>query len=341
MDTHGEVHVAVVVSPLGEVLGTESFPTTAAGYRRLLVWARKLGTVRRAGVEGTGTFGAGLSRYLLAQHVEVYEVNRPDRTARRLRGKSDPLDAQAAARAVLSGRARARAKTGDGPVHSARMFKLAKDSAVKARTQAINQLKAVLVIADPALRERLSSLGNRELFRTCARLSLRDGDDEDAVPQATHMTLSMLAQRIEQHTGQIDELNQRLTRLVERHAPQLLIPVGIGPDSAVTLLITMGDNPERLNIEASFAAMCGVSPIEYSSGRRSSRRLNHGGDRQANAALHRIVFTRLRFDPRTQAYYERRAQEGKTRREIIRCLKRYTARDVFNLVRPVSTGPLS
>ncbi|XDO64460.1 transposase [Streptomyces sp. RLB1-33] len=218
VDTHGEVHVAAVVSPLGKVLGTESFPATAAGYRRLLVWARKRGTVRRAGVEGTGTFGAGLSRYLLAQHVQVYEVNRPDRTACRLLGKSDPLDAQATARAVLSGRVQARAKTGDGPVHSARMYKLAKDSAVKARTQAINQLKAVLVIADPTLRERLSSLGNRELFRTCARFSLPNGDDEDAVAQATHITLSLLAQRIEQLTGQIDELNRRLTGLVERHA---------------------------------------------------------------------------------------------------------------------------
>ncbi|MFJ3616769.1 transposase [Streptomyces iakyrus] len=258
-------------------------------------------------MEGTGTFGAGLSRYLLAQHVKVYEVNRPDRSARRLLGKSDPLDAQAAARAVLSVRARVRAKTGDGPVHSARLFKLAKDSAVKARTQAINQLKAVLVIADPALRERLSSLGNAELFRTCARLAPHDGGgDEDAVSQATHLTLRMLGERIEQLTGQIDELNQRLPRLVERHAPQLLEPVGIGPDSAVTLLITMGDNPDRLNTEASFAALCGVSPIEYSSGRRSTRRLNQGGDRQANAALHRIVFTRLRHDPRTQAYYERR-----------------------------------
>ncbi|MEU9590870.1 IS110 family transposase [Streptomyces sp. NPDC048193] len=337
------MHVAAVLSPLGKILGTESFPATAAGYRQLLVWARKRGTVRRAG-EGTGTFGAGLSRYLLAQHIQVFEVNRPDRTARRLLGKSDPLDAQAAAqaaaRAVLSGRVRARAKSGDGPVHSARIFKLAKNSAVKARTQAINQLKAVLVIADPALREQLSSLGNAELFRTCARLAPHDGGgDEDAVAEATHLTLRMLAERIEQLTAQIDELNQRLTRLVERHAPQLLEPVGIGPDSAVTLLITMGDNPERLNTEASFAALCGVSPIEYSSGRRSTRRLNYGGDRQANAALHRIVFTRLRHDPRTQAYYERRTQEGKTRREIIRCLKRYAAREVFNLVRPVARTP--
>lgn len=149
----------------------------------------------------------------------------------------------------------------------------------------------------------------------------------------------MLAKRIEQLTGQINELNQRLTRLVERHAPQLLVPVGIGPDSAVTLLIIMGDNPERLNTEASFPALCGVSPVEYSSGRRRTRRLNYGGDRQANAALHRIVFTRLRHDPRTQAYYERRTQEGKTRREIIRCLKRYAAREVFNLVRPASRTP--
>ncbi|MFF9498045.1 transposase [Streptomyces flaveolus] len=225
-------------------------------------------------------------------------------------------------------------------MHSARIYKLAKDSAVKARTQAINQLKAVLVIADPALRERMSSLGNAELFRTCVRLGPGDGgNDQAAVTQATHMTLRMLAERIEQLTGQINELNQRLTRLVEHHAPQLLEPVGIGPDSAVTLLITMGDNPERLNSEASFAALCGVSPIEYSSGRRRTRRLNYGGDRQANAALHRIVFTRLRHDLRTQAYYERRTQEGKTRREIVRCLKRYAAREVFNLVRPVSHTP--
>ncbi|MER6074099.1 transposase [Streptomyces sp. NPDC001817] len=267
-------------------------------------------------------------------------MNRPDRSARRLLGKSDPLDAQAAGRAVLSGRARAQAKSGDGPVHGARIYKLAKDAAVKARAQAINQLKAVLVIADPALRDRLSSLGNAELFRTCASLSPPDGGgDEDAVAQATHMTLRMLAERVEQLTGQIDELNQHLTQLVERHAPQLLVPMGIGPDSAVTLLITMGDNPERLRSEASFAALCGVSPIEYSSGRRNMRRLNHGGDRQANAALHRIVFTRLRHDPRTQAYFARRTRDGKTRREIIRCLKRYAAREVFNLFRTVSSVP--
>ena len=133
-------------------------------------------------------------------------------------------------------------------------------------------------------------------------------------------------------------MDARLARLVERHAPQLLDVVGIGPDTAVTLLITMGDNPERLDSEASFAALCGVSPVERSSGRRQYRRLNRGGDRQANAALHRIVLTRLRVDPRTQDYYERRTKEGKTRREIVRCLKRYAAREVFHLVRTATAS---
>ncbi|WP_229899506.1 transposase [Streptomyces capoamus] len=267
-------------------------------------------------MEGTGTFGAGLSRYLLANSGVRSELALP----------LGPPTAGKAGPARRSGRRAGRAersRPGPGqvrrrPVHSARIFKLAKDSAVKARTQAINQLKAGLVIADPALRERLSSLDNRELFRTCARLGPGDGEEgENAVTQATHMTLRMLAERIQQLTGQINELNQRLTQLVEHHAPQLLVPVGIGPDSAVTLLITMRDNPERLSIEASFAALCGVSPVEYSSGRRSTRRLNYSGDRQANAALHRIVFTRLRHDPRTQAYFARLTQEGKTRREVI------------------------
>jgi transposase len=287
-------------------------------------------------VEGTGSYGASLSRYLLSQGLDVIDVNWMDRADRRLRGKSDPLDAQNAARAVLSGRACARAKSGDGPVQIARMYKLTKASAVKARTQAINQLKAVLITAEPALREELAQLGNAELFRTCARFAdVRgyEGIGEESVLQATRVTLGLLAHRIGQLSEQIREVDVRLARLVERHAPRLLEVVGIGPDTAVTLLITVGDNPQRLDNEASFAALCGVSPVERSSGRRQVRRLNRGGDRQANAALHRIVFTRLRVDPRTQDYYERRLKEGKTRRDIVRCLKRYAAREVFHLVK--------
>ncbi|MCX5447934.1 transposase [Streptomyces nigrescens] len=267
--------------------------------------------------------------------MEVFEVNRPDRTDRRLRGKSDPFDAQNAARAVLSGRAYARAKSGDGAVQIARMYKLTKGSAVKARTQAINQLKAILVTADPDLREQLAGLKTPALVRTCAQFDDREDDDgvKDAVGQATRIALGLLGQRIDQLTRQIRDLERRLAGLVERHFPQLLVPVGIGPDSAATLLITMGDNPERLCSEASFAALCGVSPVEHSSGRQRHHRLNRGGDRRANAALYRIVQTRLRFDARTRNYYERRTAEAKTRREIIRCLKRYAAREVFNLVR--------
>ncbi|MFD9327842.1 transposase [Streptomyces sp. NPDC060065] len=224
------------------------------------------------------------------------------------------------------------------------MVELAKGLAVKARTQAINQLKAVLVTADPVLREELAGLNNSELFRTCARFADDSQDEEDgaeAVLRATRMTLCLLACRIGQLTEQIQDLEGRSARLVERHAPQLLTVVGIGPRTAVTLLITMGDNPERLGGEASFAALCGVSPVERSSGSRQYRRLNRGGDRQANAALHRIVQTRLRFDPRTREYFERRIAEGKTRREIVRCLKRYVAREAFHLIRPTSSHPSS
>ncbi|MER5820788.1 IS110 family transposase [Streptomyces mirabilis] len=342
VDTHRDAHVAAVLSVTGTVLATGEFPATAAGYRDLLKWAGKLGTVRRAGVEGTGSYGASLSRSLLAQGIDVFDVNRMDRADRRQRGKSDPLDAQNAARAVLSGRARARAKAGDGPVQIARMYKLTKASAVKARTQAINQLKSVLITADPALREELAGLGNAELFRTCARFTDASGQEEGGeaeVLQATRVTLGLLACRIGQLSEQIRDVDARLARLVKCHAPQLLDVVGIGPDTAVALLITVGDNPERLDSEASFAALCGVSPVERSSGRRQYRRLNRGGDRQANAALHRIVFTRLRVDPRTQDYYERRTKEGKTRREIVRCLKRYAAREVFHLVGQLQPGP--
>ncbi|WP_456317182.1 IS110 family RNA-guided transposase [Streptomyces mirabilis] len=344
VDTHRDVHMAAVLSVSGAVLATDEFPATAAGYRDLLKRARKWGTVRRAGVEGTGSYGASLSRYLLAQGIDVFDVNRMDRADRRRRGKSDPLDAQNAARSVLSGRARARAKTGDGPVQIARMYKLTKVSAVKARTQAINQLKAILVTSDPALREELAGLGNAELFRTCAQFTgvcSREDAGEEPVVQATRITLGLLAHRIGQLSEQIRDVEARLTRFVERHAPQLLDVVGIGPDTAVALLITVGDNPERLDSEASFAALCGVSPVERSSGRRQYRRLNRGGDRQANAALHRIVFTRLRVDPRTQDYYERRIKEGKTRREIVRCLKRYAAREVFHLVKQLQSAPCS
>ncbi|MGW2858183.1 transposase [Streptomyces sp. NPDC001205] len=219
------------------------------------------------------------------------------------------------------------------------MYNLARNSAVKACRQAANQLKAVLVTAEPALREELAGLSRRALIHACVQL----GDDDaggDPVLRATRFTLRSLAERIEQLTAQARELERRLAELIEGHHPELLAMAGVGPHSAAVLLIAMGDNADRLRSEASFAALCGASPVEYSSGSRCHRRLNRGGDRQANAALYRIVLTRLRWDPRTQAYYERRVAEGKTRREVIRCLKRYVAREIFRLVvRPVPVRP--
>ncbi len=331
VDTHRDFHVAAVISMLGALLDTASFPTTAAGYRQMLVWASGLGVLRRAGVECTGSYGAALTRHLRAAHVEVVEVNQPDKASRRRRGKTDAIDAEAAARAVLSGQATATAKSNNGPVEMVRMFKLAKASAVKSRTQAINQLKAVLISADPLLRDSLAGLSNPRLIRQCAQLPT---DAPGDIATAAAYTLQLLARRILDLTDQINDLKQRITQALTTHAPQLIERNGVGPDTAAALLIAAGDNPERLHNEASFAALCGVSPIEASSGKTQRHRLNRGGDRQANSALHTIVLSRLRWEARSRNYLQRRITEGKTHREAMRCLKRYVAREIYQLIKP-------
>ena len=331
VDTHKDVHVAAVLNALGTLLATSSFPATAAGYQQLLGWARGFGRVDRGGVECTGSYGAALTRYLRSESITVIEVNRGDRSDRRRRGKTDTLDAETAARAVLSGRATAVAKSGDGHVEMLRMFKLAKASAIKSRSQAINQLKAILVRADPALRESMTGLSNPALFRRCADLVVSEPRDPAG---AAAFTLRLLARRIHELTGEINELNAQITAAIQARAPKLLQRYGVGPDTAAALLLAAGDNPERLASEASFAALCGASPIEASSGKTHRRRLNRGGDRQANSALYTIVIARLRWDKRTQDYIQRRVTEGKTRREAIRCLKRYIAREIYRELTP-------
>ncbi|WP_455770791.1 IS110 family RNA-guided transposase [Streptomyces canus] len=330
VDTHKDVHVAAVITALGVMLAHQEFPATAAGYRQLLHWACSFGALHRAGVECTGSYGAALARYLKRENVQVIEVNQPDRAIRRKRGKTDAVDAEAAARAVLSGRADVIPKSGEGPAADMRVLRLAKESAVKARTQAKNQLKAVLLGVDPELREALSNLGNTALIATCA--DLPDGDD------AAVFTLRLLARRIQQLTAEVKELARRTTKAVRIWHPQLLDVIGVGPDSAAALLIAAGDNPERLASEASFAALCGVSPVEQSSGKTQRRRLNRGGNRQANAALYRIVITRLRRDDRTRLYLERRTKQGMSKREIIRCLKRYVAREIYRQIQSASAS---
>jgi transposase len=339
VDTHRDVHTAAVVSTLGAVLACREFAADAGGYEELLEWALGHGVVRRAGVECTGSYGAGLSRRLQAADIAVVDVNQPDRRARR-QGKTDVVDATAAARAVLAGRAEAIAKSGAGEVEAVRILKLSRDSAVHARTKAINQLKALLVTADPVFRSALHGLGSAVLIRRCAELPLSTADTP--AQEATRYALRSLANRIQSLNDEAAETERRIAGLVTSRVPELLARTGVGPDSAAALLVVAGDNADRIRHEGSFAALCGVSPVEASSGNTQRRRLNRGGDRQANAALHRIVITRLRWDSTTQDYMRRRLAEGKTRREIIRCLKRYVAREVFMIIQqagmPVDTA---
>jgi transposase len=337
VDTHKDIHAAAVLTEIGTLVASKAFPATAVGYQRMVAWARSFGTVRRAGVECTGSYGAALTRHLRAHDIDVVEINQPDKSARRKRGKTDAIDAEAAARAVVSGRCTATAKTTDGPVEALRVLKMARDSAVNARTKAINQLKAILVGADPELRESLTGLGPATLIRRCAELP----DPEpaaDGVHQVVIFTLRTLANRIITLKAEAYALHKRMRALVAAHAPQMLERPGIGPDSAAALLIAAGDNPERLRSERSYAALCGASPVQASSGKTQRLRLNRGGDRQANAALYRIVLSRLRWDDRTQTYLQRRMNDGRTRREAIRCLKRYVAREAFHLL---TSGPLT
>lgn len=338
VDTHKDVHVAAVLTGMGVLLDSRGFPVGPDGYQQLLTWARSFGVLRRAGVECTGSYGAALARVLTAEGVEVFEVSQPDKVERRRRGKSDEVDAEAAARAVLSGRATAIPKSGDGPVEMARLLRRAKESAVKARTQAINQLRAALVVADPDLRASFDGLGPKTLIRRCAELAVGPVADVDS---ATLYVLRLLATRVQSLSQEIDALEQLLEEVIRRHVPALLERVGVGPDTAAALLVTAGDNPQRLEKEGSFAALCGTSPVEASSGKSQRRRLNRGGDRQANAALYRIVLTRLRWDDRTREYLQRRTTEGKTRREVIRCLKRYVAREVYSLIKAATADHAS
>jgi transposase len=340
VDTHLNFHVAVAVDHLGRRLGELSVPTTAKGYERLLWWAEGFGPVRCAGIEGTSSYGAGLTRHLKAQGIEVLEVERPKRRQRsssHRNVKSDPLDAESAARAVLAGETSGVPKSGDGCVEMIRALRAARRSAMKARTQAANQLQGLRVTAAPEeLRHRLRGLCTKELVAVAARFRL--GDDPHDVPAATKFALRSVARRYEALSEEIAELDAQLGRLVLGTAPELISLPGIGTDHAATLLIVAGDNPQRLRSEASFASLCGVSPVEASSGKVVRHRLNRGGNRDANRALYMISLARMRRDPRTKEYVARRTAEGKSKREIVRCLKRYVAREVYRVLVPAASS---
>ena len=333
VDTHGETHHAAVIDQVGRPVADAEFPTTPAGYQALLAWLRAQGPlVERVGVEGTGAYGAALSRYLRKQGVVLVEVDRPDRKTRRAKGKSDPIDAYAAARAALSGQASGTPKTRDGRVEAIRALRTVRGSAVKARTQAINQLKSLLVTGPADLREQLRPLDSAALIKACA--GTRPGTDLTDPGNAVKTALRQLATRIHALNAEIAEADRELAPLVSAAAPRLVALNGVGPEVAGQLLVTAGDNPDRLRSEAAFAHLCGVAPIPASSGRTDRHRLNRGGDRAANSALYTIVLCRLRYDAHTQAYAKRRTKQGLSKPEIIRCLKRYILREVYHALLP-------
>lgn len=333
VDTHQETHTAAAVDTAGRMLGHRQFPATGAGYRQLLAWLRGFGALLVVGVEGTGVYGAGLARYLTAEGVAMLEVDRPDRKTRRFAGKSDPLDAEAAARTALARRRTGVPKQRDGRVEALRNLRVARRSAIDQRADCQRRIKALIVTAPEALRAQLRGLPDARLLATCAGLRpdrARIGDPE----QAAKTALRALARRHTVLTEEIEELDALIGPLVAEINPELLARNGVGIDVAGQLLVTAGENADRLHSEPAFAMLCGVAPIPASSGKTHRHRLNRGGDRQANAALYRVVLCRMRWDPRTRAYVERRTTEGLSKKDIIRCLKRTVARELYYVLRP-------
>ncbi len=337
VDTHKHTHYAAAIDATGAFLGDAEFPACADGYRDLLAWLRTHGTLKAIGIEGTGHFGTTLTRYLTAAGERVVEVNRPNRLARRFEGKSDRLDAQQAARSVLSGAASATPKAKTGVIEVIRILRVTRGNAIKARTMAFNLLSGVVVTAPSPLREELVVLTKRTLVNRCARLRPESddlvslvGDPERLLVCGSKHALRELARRYQALDAEVKELSAQIARLVEWVAPELIAVFGVGTELAGQFLVTVGDDFGRIRSEAALAKICGVAPKPTGSGKTSGRhRLNRSGDRAANSALYIVTLVRMRHHAPTRAYVERRTAEGLSRREIIRCLKRYVVREIF------------
>ena len=330
IDTHADTHHLAVIDQAGRRLADAQIPTTATGYQAALRFLGSWPGLVSVGIECTGSYGAAVTRVVREAGITVFEVNRPNRFDRRLHGKSDPFDAYSAAEAVLGGRASAAPKGGDGLVESLRVLRTSRSSALQARTATINQIKGMLITAPEDLRTRYKGLSTPKLIAALA--ASRPTPTPVTAAEATAYSLRLLARRWQALTGQIEDLAGHLQRLLDDHAPDLMRVFGCGQDTIAQLLITAGDNPDRLRSEAAFAALAGVCPIPASSGKTKRHRLNRAGDRQANSALYHIVMVRLRYNQETQDYVARRTAEGKTKMEIIRCLKRYLVRQLYPLI---------
>jgi transposase len=337
VDTHKRTHYAAVIDDQGRQLGHREFPAHARGYGALLAWMQSFGHLLAVGVESTGSFGATLTRFLLDAGEHVVEVNKPNRQARHLEGKSDRLDAEQIARSVLAATGVATPKSKSGPIEVIRTLRVARASAVRARTQAFNNLFGTMIGAPSAVRDDLVELTKRTFVNRCLALEpetenlLELIDDADRLVLASvKLTLRDLARRWKALDAEIRALSCQIDALVTYVAPDLVALFGVSSELAGQFLVTVGDNTERIRNEAAFAKLCGVSPKPASSGQKNKRhRLNRGGDRAANSALYIVTIVRLRHHQPTRDYIARRTAEGLTKREIIRCLKRYIAREVF------------
>jgi len=329
VDTHRDVHVVAALDERGGLLDTNEFPATAAGYHDLLVWLRWFGPIEKVGVEGTGTYGAGLTRHLLDNDVEVIEVDRPNRQRRRRAGKSDTTDAISAARGALSGEASTTAKTRDGNVEKLRVLRVARRSIRQDRIRALNQLRSLVVTAPDELRTQLSDLTSIGVSQAVAKFRVTDPTTSLG---AVKYAMRSLGRRAEALRWEAKEIDKIMRTIIEDAAPALIDQGGIGVDAAGALLVAAGDNPQRLHSEAAFVRLCGAAPLEASSGMVTRHRLSRAGNREANAALYRIIINRMSNDERTRTYAKRRRAEGKSNLEIIRALKRYVAREVYPLL---------
>lgn len=331
VDTHADTHhVAVLDAATGGILGDKKFPTGRAGYAALVAFVCAFGQVMRFGVEGTNSYGAGLARHLRTAGHTVVEVVRPNRAERRLRGKSDPLDAITAARTALAPDRLPTPKNSDGAVEAIRVLLTTRRSAIKARTSAMQQICSILVSAPDTLRQQYEPLPATTRLERLRRL--RPCTDPTDVHAITSRCLKQLATRCGDLVREIETIDASLRQAITDHAPALLAAHGVGVVTAATLLVTAGDNPDRVTSEAGLAALCGVSPIPASSGKTNRHRLNRGGDRQANCAIHQIALVRMSTDERTQAYIAKKRAEGKSTKEVMRCLKRAICREVYRLL---------
>lgn len=341
VDTHADTHTLAVLDLAGRRLGVAQFGSAREGCAQLLAALQGYGRPVAVGVEGTGSYGAGLARLLTAAGLRVVEVDRPDRRARRSAGKSDPVDALAAARAVLAEVATGTPKSRVGVVESIRLLKVTRESAVRARTAALNSLLGMARSAVEPLAGDLAGQTSRQLVTRLLELPETAPSPAELIDPrvAALRALRRLAQRVGQLDEEIHAADRDLDQLTAHAAPRLRARPGVGPQVAAQLLITAGDNPTRLASERAFARLAGVAPLPASSGRTVSHRLNRGGDRQANRALHTVVLTRMRHHQPTQGYLARRTTEGKSRKAIMRCLKRYLARELFTIIVDALTEP--